>query len=348
MNATRKNGSWRMMAWLQVLLWVVFYLLLLLYTSHKWDHPVFGFYNATIATFSYVTACYVHAFSLLPTYWYKNRIREYFIYSLLFLASLIFCRMAIERAILLPLHQMFYAYSWAHISFTCITVLVAFLFGALLRVFLNYLNLLEVKKELQQKHAEAELDLLKAQVQPHFLFNTLNNIYSLAQSRSEKTADMIAKLSELMRYFIEEAPKQLLPLSTELQFLRNYVDLEQIRMLHPVQVDWELDEKAGCETVPPMLLMPFIENVFKHGIDKLKNHNHVQIHLRGINGQIVYRVSNLLLTESPRKEGSGLNNLKKRLELLYGDRFDLGSEKQNGYYIATLTIPSHAHNLPDR
>ena len=209
-----------------------------------------------------------------------------------------------------------------------------------------HLNLLEVKKELQQKHAEAELDLLKAQVQPHFLFNTLNNIYSLAQSRSEKTAEMIAKLSELMRYFIEEAPKQLLPLSTELQFLRNYLDLEQIRMLHPVQVDWELDEKAGCETVPPMLLMPFIENVFKHGIDKLKNHNHVRIHLRGNKGQIVYCVSNLLLTENPRREGSGLKNLKKRLELLYGDRFDLRSEKQNGYYIATLTIPSHAHNLP--
>ena len=336
-----------MMAWLQVLLWFVFYLLLLLYTSHKWDHPIFGFYNATIATLSYVTACYVHAFSLLPTYWYKNRRIGYFVYSLLFLVSLIFCRMAIERAILLPLHQMFYAYSWAHVSFTCITVLVAFLFGALLRVFLNYLNLLEVKKELQQKHAEAELDLLKAQVQPHFLFNTLNNIYSLAQSRSEKTAEMIAKLSELMRYFIEEAPKQLLPLTTELQFLRNYVDLEQLRMLHPVQVDWDLDEKAGYEIVPPMLLMPFIENVFKHGIDKLKNHNHVQIHLRGDNGQIVYRVSNLLLNENDRKEGSGLNNLKKRLELLYGDRFDLGSKKQNGYYIATLTIPLHAHNLPD-
>lgn len=323
---------------IQCLLWVVFYLLLLMYTSHKWDHPLYGFMNASIATSSYVVAVYGNALWLLPRILQKGRVFLYVLFSLAFLIGIILLRMTAEAKVLMPLHKTFYTWQWAHFSFNAITILTAFLFGALLRVFLNYLQLVQQKKELQAKQSEAELNLLKAQVQPHFLFNTLNNIYSLAQSHSSKTPDMIAKLSELMRYFIDEAPKQQVPLATEMNFIRNYVELEQIRMLHPVCVNWNLDEKLLDANLPPMLLMPFVENVFKHGIDKLKVENRMEVMLREKEGSLFFKVQNST-GDVTTTRGSGLENLQKRLELLFPGRYTLRTEKQANEYIASLQIP---------
>lgn len=323
---------------IQCLLWVVFYLLLLMYTSHKWDHPLYGFMNASIATSSYVVAVYGNALWLLPRILQKGRVFLYVLFSLAFLIGIILLRMTAEAKVLMPLHKTFYTWQWAHFSFNAITILTAFLFGALLRVFLNYLQLVQQKKELQAKQSEAELNLLKAQVQPHFLFNTLNNIYSLAQSHSSKTPDMIAKLSELMRYFIDEAPKQQVPLATEMNFIRNYVELEQIRMLHPVCVNWNVDEKLLDTNLPPMLLMPFVENVFKHGIDKLKVENRMEVMLREKEGSLFFKVQNST-GDVTTTRGSGLENLQKRLELLFPGRYTLRTEKQANEYIASLQIP---------
>lgn len=342
MNASaHRLGKWSIIL-LQVLLWVVFYLLLLLYTSNKWNHALFGFLNTTIATASYMVATYVHAFWLIPRFLYSNKLTAYLLYSFFFLAILILLRMWAEKIFLLPLHQKFYAFQWAHISFTCITVMVAFLFGALLRVFYNYLKLIQVKNELQSRQAETELNLLKAQVQPHFLFNTLNNIYSLAHSRSEKTPEMIARLSELMRYFIDETPRKTVFIDAELNFIKNYIQLEQIRMLNPVKVSWHINTISKNKHIPPMLLIPFIENVFKHGVDKSKNFNGVAITLNEVDGQVLYKVENTVKDGKETTSGSGLFNLQKRLELLYGDRYLLHTKLENGWYIAELIFPLYA------
>jgi len=323
---------------IQCLLWVVFYLLLLMYTSHKWDHPLYGFLNASVATSSYVVAVYGNALWLIPRVLQKGRVLLYILVSLAFLIGVVLLRMTAETKILMPIHKTFYNWQWAHFSFNAITILTAYLFGALLRVFLNYLQLVQQKKELQAKQSEAELNLLKAQVQPHFLFNTLNNIYSLAQSHSSKTPDMIAKLSELMRYFIDEAPKQKVLLATEINFIRNYVELEQIRMLRPVCVSWKVDEKLLDANVPPMLLMPFVENVFKHGIDKLKEENRMEVTLAEDAGFFFFKVQNSL-GDVTTIRGSGLKNLQKRLELLFPGKYTLRTEKQANEYIASLQIP---------
>jgi len=331
-------GKWTMVV-LQVLVWIVFYLLLLLYTSHKWDNPHFGILNASIATSSYLVAVYVHAFFLLPRFFYARRTGVYIFASLLFLLLLVMIRMSFEKELLLPIHKQFYAFQWAHASFTIITILVAFLFGALLRVLLNYFQLVRVKNELQEKHQAAQLDLLKAQVQPHFLFNTLNNIYSLAQQRSEKTPEMIARLSQLMRYFIDEAPRRQVALATELMFVNNYIDLEQIRMVHPVEVEWQVEADIKAIDIPPMLLIPFIENVFKHGVDKLHSRNCMRIRLALHENNLHYEVRSSLDEAIREGSGSGLKNLKSRLELLYGTKYELTCKKEGGLFNAFLQIP---------
>lgn len=332
-------GNWTSVL-IQVLLWSVFYLLLLLYSIHKWNQPIYAVLNASIGLFSYMAVIYAHAFWLLPTLLFRGRRIAYFIGSFVFVTGIILLRMAVEKAVLIPLHRSLYQWNWAHFSFTCVTVLIAFLFGALLRVALNYMQLLQWKKEQQQKQAEAELKLLKAQVQPHFLFNTLNNIYALAQSRSHQTPDMIARLSELMRYFIEEAPKEKVCLAAELSFIQSYIELEQIRMVHPISLTFTIDKDLNDLRLPPMLLMPFVENVFKHGIDKLQTKNELTIQISKKNGMLKYSVCNTL-PEYPMKVagGFGLQNLQKRLLLLYADTFSLHTQKTAHTFNAELIIP---------
>ncbi|HYE54539.1 MAG TPA: histidine kinase, partial [Chitinophagaceae bacterium] len=299
------------LVFMQVLLWAVFYLLLLLYTTHKWNYALFGVLNGTIATCFYMAAAYGNSSWLIPSFLKKGKTAAYFITSMAFLGVLISCRMYIEYVVLMPLHKTFYSFTWAHFSFDCITLLVAFLFGALLNVALNYLVLLKQKDELLSRQVAAELNLLKAQVQPHFLFNTLNNIYSLSQSGSPKAPAMIARLSELMRYFIDDSPKDRVPLATEIEFVNNYLDLEQIRMLHPMRVDIRVKGDIEGVKVAPMLLMPFIENVFKHGVDKTEQDNVLQADISVHNGKLVYKVVNSLYCENCTgvSKGFGLTNL---------------------------------------
>ncbi|HYH15444.1 MAG TPA: hypothetical protein VD794_09495, partial [Flavisolibacter sp.] len=142
-----KQGKWVVIL-IQVLLWSIFYLLLLLYTTHKWDHTTYGILNASIAMLSYLAAVYAHAYWLLPGYLVKGKQLSYILASLVFVAGIILLRMALENAVLMPLHRKFYDWKWAHFSFSCVTILIAFLFGALLHVALNYLQLLRWKKDL--------------------------------------------------------------------------------------------------------------------------------------------------------------------------------------------------------
>jgi sensor histidine kinase YesM len=326
---------------MQVLLWAVFYLMLLLYTTHKWENTTYGVLNGTISTVFYLLAAYGNASWLMPSFLQKGKMTAYLLVSVCFIVALIGCRMQLEYAILMPLHKNFYGLSWAHFSFDTITSLIAFLFGALIRVALNYSALLKQKEELVSRQVAAELNLLKAQVQPHFLFNTLNNIYSLAQSGSKQTPDMIAKLSELMRYFIDDSPKDKIPLTTELEFINNYLELEQIRMLHPLQVNIQVDGNISDVKIAPMLLMPFIENVFKHGVDKTERTNLLEADLCVKDGKLNYKVVNTLHGENGTciSKGFGLVNLRKRLELLYPGMFKLNTEKRDHRFVAELQIP---------
>jgi LytS/YehU family sensor histidine kinase len=238
---------------------------------------------------------------------------------------------------LLPIQKVFYNYNPSHIFLAVITCLIAFLFSILLYVAKNYITLLKKQEEMKTRQVTAELNLLKQQVQPHFLFNTLNNIYSLAHVKSDHTTTAIEKLAGSMRYFMEDAPKEKVPLQTEINFITNYISLEQMRMLYPVKITGNFSEEKL--ELPPMLLMPFIENLFKHGVDKTKNDNEAMISLIAENGWLKYTVKNKLQPEIANGNGIGLTNLKKRLDLIYNDQYRLSTKNNHQYFEAVLEIP---------
>jgi sensor histidine kinase YesM len=224
-------------------------------------------------------------------------------------------------------------------NFVAGTVLV-FMLSFIFRIALGYFKIKRHAEELILEKAQAELNLLKLQVQPHFLFNTLNNIYYEAYRDSPQTAILIERLSEIMRYFVDESPKNTVFLSTEIKFLENYIALEKIRIPHDTLVKFTKQVEADCR-IPPMLLMTFVENIFKHGIDKTKTENLIEISLIQKDNLLTFKTQNQLAVDCvcESKRGSGINNLRKRLNLLYGGNFELHTDKTDKYYIASLIVP---------
>lgn len=323
----------------QLLAWLLFYLFFLLYMMQKWEHPGFSFWSSTTSTIFYAIAVYANANYLIPAFYKRGKKSMYFAMAVAFLVLLLAMRVGLEYAFMFSLHPNLYGLTFYHFSFDFFTNLLAFLFGILMHIAFDYIKLLKKQDELKTRQAATELSLLKSQVQPHFLFNTLNNIYYLAYTKNEKTAAVISKLSEIMRYFVDEVPKEKVPLSVEIQFLQNYIDLEQIRMQHPARLSFDIQVPDVQVMIPPMLLIPLVENIFKHGIDKIFEDNPVDIVLEHRNGQLVFKTCNKLVKkDTPDKSQVGLANLRNRLQLLFDNNFTLVTTKNNGAFNAMLTF----------
>ena len=224
--------------------------------------------------------------------------------------------------------------------YNTLTGVAIFVLSFVFRIAMAYFRIKRQAEQMLEQKGLAELNLLKSQVQPHFLFNTLNNIYYEAYREAPRTAQLIGRLSDIMRYFVDESPREKVALSTEIKFLENYIALEEIRIRHGVTVNFD-KEYDGEPLLPPMLLMTFVENLFKHGIDRGAPGNTISLSLAQQDGHLLFTTENALPENAPvpTKPGFGLQNLEKRLKLLYGDRFVLNTTRTLTHYKAFLKIP---------
>ena len=199
----------------------------------------------------------------------------------------------------------------------------------------------QLNEQLIKAKVEAEIKLLKGQLQPHFLFNSLNNIYSLALVKSDLTADSILKLTELLDYLVYRANLEKVALSKEIQLLRNYVDLEKLRYGEKLKIEMEFEEKIDSIKVAPLLLLPFAENCFKHGGIGTNGTFNITIHLQIKNSQLFLQIKN---SKKAKKRidnisgGVGLKNIQQRLLLLYPDKHELKIEDGKDFYTVQLII----------
>src|SRR6185312_9181845 len=325
---------------LQILIWgFVFLFNLLTYL------PEDGFWQALIwsATncFFYVVIIYGNILVFFPRLYEKGRLGWYVLASIALLAGCGTARTLINTGI----YNRWFAktpeiVTVATYLYFSIAGLVIFLLSFVFRIALAYFRIKRQAEQMLEQKSQAELNLLKSQVQPHFLFNTLNNIYYEAYREAPRTALLIGRLSDIMRYFVDESPKERVALSTEIKFLENYIALEEIRIRHGVRVEFEKDYE-GDPFLPPMLLMTFVENLFKHGIDRGAQGNHISLSLIQQDGSLLFTTENALPTDHPAstKAGFGLRNLEKRLTLLYGDGFTLSTSCTENHFQAFLKIP---------
>lgn len=191
---------------------------------------------------------------------------------------------------------------------------------------------------LEKQQTETELSLLKHQINPHFFFNTLNNLYALSLHQSKQTPEVVLQLSELMRYVLYRANQEQVMLAEELKYIEDYIQLQQIRLAGRSCISFSKDIRDDTVLIAPMLLIILVENAFKHGIEPAAVRGYCTISITSNHEKMCFVCENSCEEEAPRDNGIGLHNLKKRLELLYPGRHTLTLEKHAIIFRATLTL----------
>lgn len=196
----------------------------------------------------------------------------------------------------------------------------------------------KIKSNLENEKLISELAFLKSQINPHFLFNSLNNIYSLAYQKSEKTPEAILKLSEIMRYMLYESNENKVALSDEIRYLENYIELQKLRFKDKAYIKFELDGDIQNQKITPLVLISFVENAFKHGVATEKE-NPITIVLNVVSNKLFFQVLNKKSNHNKDETGGiGLQNVKRRLDLLYKGQYRFHIEDNENIYNCELYL----------
>jgi len=192
---------------------------------------------------------------------------------------------------------------------------------------------------LKNEKAKTELMHLKSQVNPHFFFNMLNNLYGLVDKDSKKAQELILKLSDMMRYSIYDGQKETVLLSEEIMYLENYIELHKMRYHKTIDVQFKVDIKENDYQIMPLLFIILLENAFKHGVENLRENAYVLINMSAKNNEVFFDIENNFDNTIINEQGGiGMNNLKRRLELVYPKNHTLSIIKTDSVYIAQLNI----------
>jgi len=218
--------------------------------------------------------------------------------------------------------------------------IASILFFAIVRNIYNNIRLREKNHQLRIEKKEAELNYLKSQTNPHFLFNTLNNIYSLARDKNDLAPESILRLSKILRFMLYETGGDAIAIDDELKIITDYIALEKLRYDDSLLVTLHTDIENPKQALPPLLLIPLVENAFKHGVSETRGRPFVDINLSVKQQQLLFTVKNSMEETSivqEVKENIGLSNLRKQLALLYKE-YDLSVGQENAVFTSTLRI----------
>lgn len=202
----------------------------------------------------------------------------------------------------------------------------------------------EKEKSLLKEKLETELKFLRNQTNPHFLMNTLNNIYALARKKSEDTAEVVMKLSELLRFILYESNGRLIALTDEIKVLEDYLELEMIRYNDRLSVSFTKEMDTGSYQITPLLLLPLVENAFKHGISETRFESFIHIDVKAKEGILFFNIENTKENTNADvpKNNIGLNNVRRQLELIYKDyKFNVTNEGAVFKVYLTINLNSH-------
>ncbi len=292
---------------------------------------------------------YINMYVLLPRFLYVKKYISYFILVLvlLFLGSLInrffYVQFLIPRYWPNEVSAPFFF--WPRLLKGMIWTLNPMIFLTTgIKMFKQWYRGEQQQQEMLHARISAELNYLKAQVHPHFLFNTLNNLYSLTLLKADIAPKVVLKLSELLSFMLYDSQAESIALSKELEHIRNYIDLEKIRYGERLDVSFNVSGGITGKQIAPLLLIPFVENAFKHGVSHETDKVWVTIDVKLKDDWLAVKVENsrtdgiAAADQGNHKNGIGLQNVVRRLDLLYGNLHELTLEKETDRYIADLKL----------
>jgi LytS/YehU family sensor histidine kinase len=213
------------------------------------------------------------------------------------------------------------------------------------KIIVDWARQLKEQQALETQTMQSELRFLKSQINPHFLFNTLNNLYALTLKKSDQAPEIVIKLSEMMRYMLYECNEKAVLLSKEINYIKNFIDLESIRQGKNVEINLEVKGEISEQMIAPLIFIPFLENAFKHGLNNHITQGFVNIFLELKGNTIYFFIENSKpenvpqqRPNAPRSGGIGLVNIHRRLKLIYPDQYDLKIRNTPKTYSVELTL----------
>ena len=281
---------------------------------------------------------YLNALVLIPRFLYK---RKYLVYPLSVISYFL-----LYVLIMWSLWSNF-TKAGMHLQFKTHLVVSLFIFVFILACSIAYKTIRDkfisdrITKEKETEHLKTELSLLRSQASPHFMFNVLNNMVALARKKSDDLEPSLIKFSSLMRYMLYETDEEKVSLESEEEYLQSYIDLQQQRLSKKVAVSVNLSKPDKTYQIDPMLLIPFVENAFKHGTGFIENPR-IDIEMRAKDNILYFRVSNsfdpALQQVKDKASGIGLANVRRRLDLLHPGKYSLNITRENGMFTVSLQI----------
>ena len=251
------------------------------------------------------------------------------------------------RSMIAPMSHLLYGdlpefnvYSFRRFLYSAISdILPAIGLASTVKLLRDYAFSRQRAEALKKEKLESELHFLKAQTNPHFLFNTLNNLYGLARKDAPNSAPYILKLASILRYILQECNVSSIPIAKEIRLIQDYLDLEQLRYQKHLEITFEKMIEDETATIAPLLLLPFVENAFKHGISEARFHSFIHLKLQVSKEHIQFICENSKEeTDSPSTLGIGLQNVKRQLELTYENAHELHLEERSDIFKICLKI----------
>lgn len=239
----------------------------------------------------------------------------------------------------------FKVYSIERLLYTLTDFLPAFGLAATVKLLKGRIAFQRKEEALRREKQQAELNFLKAQTNPHFLFNTLNNLYGLARKNDRHTAPSILKLSNIMRYILHECSAPSIPIAGEIKIIEDFIALERLRYNDRLRVTFECELDDPQYPLAPLILLPFVENAFKHGAGEARFEITIDIRLRLSEGKLEFCISNSTDQDGniSLNKGTGLKNVSRQLELIYGDYYHLTFLPEEGTFKVQLNIDLSHH-----
>jgi sensor histidine kinase YesM len=350
LGKTNSSTNYGVKYWHHILFWTAYFV----FNTFRWssihDDFIYSLKTNLIGFPIHMALAYFNVYYLMPRFVYTQK---YLTYTFAILASLV--------VMLLVKYNLTYylagpnvmpegpgettSLTLSYAVTTMIGEVYVISFFTAIKLTIDWLRESSKLHELEKRQLQTELRFLRSQVSPHFFFNTLNNIYSLTLEKSDKAPEVVLKLSELMRYLLYATKKQRQDLTSEIECIQNYIDLERIRFDNRLKIDMNISGNLDDYTIAPMLLVPLVENCFKHGASKNIGEMRIRIDLQVSGGFMNFKVSNTIPNAGSKSDfptrsgGIGLSNVKKRLELGYEKNdYELSIFEENQMFNVILKL----------
>ncbi|MBN2281646.1 MAG: histidine kinase [Candidatus Marinimicrobia bacterium] len=331
--------------------WLMVFLGLVLFYGQKKDNYLTVLYQLLITMPVYISATYFTIYYIVPRFLLTGQYLKSVIYFIYTSLTAVFLEMVV---IIYGMFVLVWPEGslWGRIRPTYIdaySLIAGIHFIILLAVAIRVLRLWTESQNryrlLEQKKIEAELQFLKAQMHPHFLFNTLNNLYALTLKKSDAAPDVVLKISSILDYILYQCNGEWVDLEKEIQLMQDYIDLEKLRCGDRCDVNLVVSGPVNQLRVMPLVFLPFVENAFKHGVANNQNRSWINIHLLAHPKRIEFKIENSLRREQRTgKEGIGLKNVKSRLKVVYKNKFDLFIKNTREVYSVDLILEIEGPN----